>query len=81
LIGGDVVVQLNALKVAGVAAGPLRGVLLKMMRDAVAGKAGLSVQEDAVRINVNEVLRAHELPLSVKLTAVRCVDGHIVIEA
>ncbi len=80
LAGGRVVARLAALKVAGVPAGKLRGVLLKVLRDAVAGKPGITVDGDVAHVDVNEVLRSHKLPLWVALTAVRCAQGSIAIE-
>jgi hypothetical protein len=80
LVESGVVARLSALKVAGVPAGKLRGVLLKVLRDAVTGKPGITFEGEAVRVDVNEVLRAHRVPLKVTLTAVRCTEGSVVIE-
>ncbi len=81
LLEGCVVARLNALKVAGIPAGKLRGVLLKMVRDALSGKPGIVVENEMVRFDVNEVLRSHQIPLRVALTGVRCVAGSLIIEA
>ena len=81
LADGCVVARLNSLKVAGIPAGKLRGVLLKVLRDALPKEPGIRVEDEVVRVDLNEVLRKREVPLLVRLTAVRCVEGSIVIEA
>jgi hypothetical protein len=73
--------RLAHVKVAGLPATLLRGVLLKVIRDATAQHPGLSVQDDAVRIDINQALQARKVPLSVYPTAVVCGDGHLVLEA
>jgi hypothetical protein len=78
---GEVEARLTSVKVAGLPAGMLRGVLLKVLRDVTAGEAGLEVQDETVRVNVEEMLWAKGLPVRVRLTAVRCSIGTLVIEA
>ena len=80
LVDGAVVARLSSLKVAGMPAGKLRGVLLKMLRDAVAGRPGIVFEGETVTVNVNEVLRSHRVPLEVTLSAVRCAEGRLSIE-
>ena len=78
---GRVGAKLKSMKVAGVPAGKLRAVLLKVLRDAVAGRPGIAVEDEAVTVDVNTMLSAQRLPLRVGLTAVRCGEGNVVIEA
>jgi hypothetical protein len=78
---GVVQSRLAHVKVAGLPATLLRGVLLKVIRDATAQQPGLSVQDDAVRIDVQEALRAKGIPLNVYPTAVQCGEGHVILEA
>ena len=80
LVEGGVLARLSALKVAGVPAGKLRGVLLKVLRDAVAGRPGFVFEGEAVRVDVNQVLRAHRIPLQVALRAIRLADGTVTVE-
>jgi hypothetical protein len=81
LVDSRVVARLAALKVAGIPAGKLRGVLLKVLRDAIAGEPGITVDGDMAQVDVNEVLRSHRVPLRVTLTAARCGEGNVVFEA
>jgi hypothetical protein len=81
LVEGHVVVRLTSLKVAGLPAGKFRGLLLKMARDAVAGEAGIVVEEDVVRVDVNAVLQARRLPVTLRLTAIQCTMGVLTVEA
>jgi hypothetical protein len=75
------VVRLASLKVAGLPAGKFRGLLLKMARDAVAGETGVVVEEDTIRVDVNEALRARRIPVTVRLSAIRCSAGALTVEA
>jgi hypothetical protein len=77
---GNVAARLNSMKVAGIQAGKLRGVLMKMVRDGVARVSGITVEDESVRVDVSEVLRSRGIPLRVVLTAVRCLEGSVVIE-
>ena len=77
----EVSLKLASLKVAGLPAGKLRGVLFKVLRDVVSGKPGIAVEDERVRIDVNEIFHSREVPLSVRLTAIRCEAGLVVIEA
>jgi len=78
---GHFVAQLRALKVAGIPAGRLRGVILKVLRDTVQGQPGVTVLEEMIRVEINEVLKTRDIPLRVQLRTVRCADGAIVLEA
>jgi hypothetical protein len=78
---GVVQARLADVKVAGLPATLLRGVLLKVLRDVTAQQAGVSVEEDRVRVDVPQLLQARQVPLQIHLTAVRCGPGTLVIEA
>jgi hypothetical protein len=73
--------RLTNVKVAGLPAGLLRGVLLKVIRDATAKQPGFSVAEDALVLDVGQLLQERKVPVHVNLTAVHCGPGHVVIEA
>jgi len=74
-------VQLASVKVAGVPAGLLRGALIRMVRDAVEGQPGLSVQDEAVVIDVAAAARRYGVAVRVAFTAVRMSFGAMVVEA
>jgi hypothetical protein len=79
--GPEVQVRLGSVKVAGLPAGILRGALMKMIRDAVAGVEGVRVQEEALFIHVPAALKSQGVDLLVHFTAVRMSFGAIVLEA
>jgi hypothetical protein len=79
--GGEVEARLASLRVAGLPAGKLKSVLFGMVRDELKGKAGVRVEEDVVRVSLNELLRAEGLPLRVTLTAIECAAGQIIVRA
>jgi hypothetical protein len=78
---GQVQARLANVKVAGLPAGLLRGVLLKVIRDVTAQVPGVTVKDESVFLDVGQALLAKQVPLTVYLTAVRLGEGHIVIEA
>ena len=80
IVEGRIVVRLASLQVAGLPAGKFRGLLLKMARDAVAKQAGIVVAEDEIVVDVNEVLRARRLHVTVRLTEIRCNAGTLTVE-
>jgi hypothetical protein len=79
--GPEVEARLANVKVAGLPAGKLRGLLVKLIRDAASRQPGLRVQGESLRVNVEEALRAKDLPLKVNFTAVRCGPNSLVLEA
>jgi hypothetical protein len=78
---GQVQARLAQVKVAGLPAGLLRGVLLKVIRDVTAQAPGISVRDESVFVDVGRMLQEQKVPVSVYLTAVRLGEGHAVIEA
>jgi hypothetical protein len=79
--GPEVVARLATVRVSGLPAKLLRGALLKMIRDAVGEQIGVRVGDDGVRVHLEEIARAHGLPLRINVTAVRCSIATMVIEA
>jgi hypothetical protein len=78
---GLVQAKLASVKVAGLPATLLRGVLLKVIRDATANQPGLVVRDDSILLDVAAVLAAKKIPVTVPLTDVCCKSKEIVIEA
>jgi hypothetical protein len=78
---GRVVARLTSLRVAGLPAGKFQGIVLKMARDALAGRPGFTVLDDRVVVDAEEVLRREGVPLRLNLRAIRCEQGRAVVEA
>jgi hypothetical protein len=76
-----VMLRLSSMKVAGIPAGKLRGVLMKVLRDAVAGKPGITVGDERIEVDVNAILQAREVPLRMRLTTIHCDAGVVVVSA
>jgi len=79
--GPEVQARLASVKVASVPAGILKGVLMKILQDAVGEEKGVRIKGDSLHVNVEEVARAQGFPLLIRLTAVRCSIGAAVVEA
>jgi len=79
--GPELVARLVNVKIAGLPATLFKGALLRMIRDAVANQPGVRVQEEAVRVHVEELARHQGLPLRVRFSAVRCSIASLVLEA
>lgn len=79
--GPELIVRLAALKVMGMPGGFLRGILLKMAKDALADEPGLRVEDDAIIIAVAEVAKAQKIDLKVHFTRVVLSVGTAVLEA
>ncbi len=80
-MGSIVCVRLAAVKVSGVPAGMLRGVLLKTIRDMLAHETGVRVEDDVIRVDLSQHASLQKLRLRIHLTAVRCNLGNLTIEA
>jgi hypothetical protein len=76
-----IVVRLASLKVAGLPAGKFRGLLLNMARDAVANEAGVVVEEESIFVDLNEAFKGRRIPVTVRLTSIRCSAGVLTVEA
>jgi hypothetical protein len=79
--GPCVEAKLDAVNVAGLPAGMLRGALLRMLRDGVEGQVGVRVEDETVRIDLPALACASGIDLRVNLTAVRLGAGELVVEA
>jgi hypothetical protein len=80
-VGPELHVRLSALSVMGVPGGFLRGMLMRMAKDAVEGRAGMRVEGEAVIVSVPEMAKAHGADVEVKFTSVKLADGEATIEA
>jgi hypothetical protein len=81
VLPGQVEAHLRDLSVAGFGAGKLRGLLLKMVRDAIGSEPGVRVEDDRISVNPAELLRAHGAPIFVQIVAIRCMNAVLEIEA
>jgi hypothetical protein len=79
--GPEIIARLIAVKIAGLPAGMFKGVLLRMIRDAVATQPGVRIQDECVRVHAEEVTRTLQVPLRVSFTCVRCSIASLVLEA
>jgi hypothetical protein len=79
--GSVVEARLAAVKVSGLPAGMLRGVLLKTIRDLLAREPGVRVEEETIQVDLSKHTAVQKLRLHINLTSVRCLPGSLVIEA
>lgn len=80
-IGSVVEARLASIKVSGLPAAMLRGVLLKTIRDALANQPGIAVEDGAIRVDLSQLPATRKVGLRINLSAVRCDAGQLVIEA
>jgi hypothetical protein len=78
---GQVQARLASIKVAGLPATLLRGVLLKVIRDATGHQPGIRVVDESVFVDVAQLLQARKVPVSLHLTGLSCGTGQVVLEA
>jgi hypothetical protein len=78
--GGRLEARLASVKVAGVPATLLRGVLMKALEDA-ARRPGVAVEGESVLLDADAFLRAKGIPLSLNLKEVLCSLGSLVVRA
>src|SRR5262249_31140281 len=78
---GQLQAQLTQVRVAGFPATKLRGVLLSVLAENIAGLPGLQVHDDQVLLDVNAFLKEHDVPVRLTLSAVHCQSGWIILEA
>lgn len=79
--GSIVEARLASIKVSGLPAGKLRGVLVKTLRDLLAREPGVQVTEEAIRVDLSQLTALQKLQFRVHLTGVHCAPGQLVIEA
>jgi hypothetical protein len=80
-IAGNAQAKLTGIKVAGLPAGLLRGLLLSAIRDATKEHPAVVVENDTVRLDVKQLLLAWQSFVRIELKAVRTVAGSLIIEA
>lgn len=80
-IGSIVEARLASVKVSGLPAGMLRGVLIKTLRDLLANEPGVRVTDESIHVDLSKHTTLQRLRLRVHLTGVRCTEGNLVIEA
>jgi hypothetical protein len=79
--GGEILARLARLSVAGLPAGKLRGVLLNVLADNVAGQPGVVFNQDTIHIDINAILQAQDVPVRLRPRAIRCDQGSLIFEA
>src|SRR4051794_32760086 len=77
---GRLEARLASVKVAGVPATLLRGVLMKVLEDAAA-RPGLRVEGESLLVDGEELLRANGFPVRLNLAEVLCSVGSLVVRA
>jgi hypothetical protein len=80
-IGSIVEAHLANIKVSGLPAGKLRGVLIKTLRDLLAKEPGVLVTDESIHVDLSKHSTLQKLRLRIHLTGVRCDPGQLVIEA
>lgn len=80
-VGSVVEARLASIKVSGLPAAMLRGVLLKTIRDALANQPGITVEDGSIRVDLSQLPATRKVGLRVNLSGVRCDAGQLVIEA
>jgi hypothetical protein len=78
---GVVEARLENVKVAGLPAGRLRGILLRLLADSLPPQPGVHIGDGLVRVAVNEVLAARDVPLRLTLSRIECGDGRLTVVA
>jgi len=79
--GPEVRVALAGLKVMGVPGGFLRGILMKMAKEAVADMPGFRAEGDAIIVRPADMAKAEGIELDVTFTRVTLSVGAAVVEA
>lgn len=80
-VAGNAQAQLAGLRVAGLPAGLLRGVILSAIRDATAKWSAVKVENDLIRIDIKQLLQERKSILRFELKSLRTVAGSLIIEA
>ncbi|HEY7427699.1 MAG TPA: hypothetical protein VH682_25945 [Gemmataceae bacterium] len=80
-IGSVVEARLASVRVSGLPAGMLRGVLLKTIRDLTAHEPGVRVEEETILVDLSKHTAVQRLRLRINLIGVSCSPEGLVIEA
>jgi hypothetical protein len=78
---GDVTARLLRFKALGLPVPVFKSMLLKILGEGTGKHDWLELQDDTVRIRVDQLLAREGVPLRTNLTAVRCQGQDLVIEA
>lgn len=79
-LGGGVEAHLKNLHVAGFSASKLRGLLLKLLRDAINEPGRVHVEGERVRVDVPAIVEAHKHRIRPEVTMIQCLDGALEVE-
>jgi hypothetical protein len=79
--GSVVEARLACVKVSGLPARMLRGVLLKTIRDTIGHQPGVQVEEESIQFDLSQHPALQKLRLKMNLTGVYCAPEELVIEA
>jgi hypothetical protein len=80
-MGSVVEARLASIKVSGLPASMLRGVLLKTLRDTLAKEPGVLVDDGAISIDLSKLRTTQKILLHINLTSLRCSPGSLLIVA
>jgi hypothetical protein len=78
--GSVVEARLACVKVSGLPARMLRGVLLKTIRDKISHQPGVQVEEESIQLDLSQHPALQKLRLKMNLTGVYCAPEELVIE-
>ena len=80
-VGSVVEARLSSIKVSGLPASMLRGVLIKTLRDVLSKEPGVRVEDEVIHVDLSKHPAVQKLRLRLNLTRVHCSPGSLVIEA
>jgi hypothetical protein len=78
---GKLTATLLELKVVGLPAGMLKGVLLRMLADEAEKEDALRIEGETVFVDADRLLVKNGLDLRMNLSALHCTPGQLVVEA
>ncbi len=79
--GGKLVARLASFKALGIPMSLLKSMIMSAIKDTIGREQAFEIDEECVRLDVDRLLAAQELPLRTNLTAVRCQAGRLILEA
>jgi hypothetical protein len=81
VIDGQAEARLTTLRVAGFPAGKFKGIILKMIRDELHDKPGVTMVDEGIRFDLEAVVRQEGVSLRANLKALHCEAGRLIVEA
>ena len=81
VVAGRVHARLLTLSVSGAPGNLFRGMVLDVIRDALGREAGVVLEQETLRIDVEAVARSKQVLLRCNLREVRCEAGRLLLEA